>query len=199
MNAVSRRKTPKLLIITTELIALFTSVFFLTIFAGISLNSSAQEHHEEHADHHEDYSEDHSEGGSFDAGEMIMHHISDAHEIHIIGDLAIYLPIILYTDNGLEVFSSSHFYLYEEHGQFTKTAGEDESFHYYTHGDYVMFHEHIYYRGDDEVITIDPETGAATNAAVFDLSITKSVAGVLLTCLLLILIFSFLNCLIRYS
>src|SRR5690554_1080879 len=46
----------------------------------------------------------------FKAGEMIMHHIADAHEIHLIGDLYIYLPVILYTDNGFKVFSSSNFY-----------------------------------------------------------------------------------------
>ncbi|MCH2214198.1 MAG: F0F1 ATP synthase subunit A [Flavobacteriales bacterium] len=171
---------------TTNLKARLSSAIILTFFTGISLNSPAQEHHDDHADHQDN----HSEEAGFDAGEMIMHHISDAHEIHIIGDLAIYLPVILYTEGGLEVFSSSHFYHNEEHGHYTNAAGEDEDYHFYTHDNYVMFHEHIYYRGDNEVITVDPETGAATNEAVFDLSITKSVAGVLLTCLLLVLIFS---------
>ncbi|MEM9050505.1 MAG: F0F1 ATP synthase subunit A [Bacteroidota bacterium] len=174
----------------TNLKALLSSFVILTFFSGISLNSLAQENHKDHADHQEHHEDEHSEESAFDAGKMIMHHISDAHEIHIIGDLAIYLPIILYTDNGLDVFSSSHFYHNEQHGHYTNSTGADEAYHYYTYEEYVMFHEHIYYSGEEEVITIDPETGSATNKAVFDLSITKSVAGVLLTCFLLILMFT---------
>jgi len=175
---------------TTNLKALLSSVILLTIFAGISLNSLAQAHHDKNADHHESHSDDHGKEGGFDAGEMIMHHIADAHEIHIIGDLAIYLPIILYSDNGLEIFSSSHFYHNEEHGHYINAKGEEQDYHYYTYGDYVMFHEHIYYTAEVQPLTINTETGEATNIPVFDLSITKSVAGVLLTCLLLVLIFT---------
>jgi F-type H+-transporting ATPase subunit a len=134
------------------------------------------------------FASDHSEEKPFDAGEMIMHHIADAHEIHIIGDFAIYLPIILYTDNGLEVFSSSHFYHSEQHGSYT-SEGETVDYHYYTHKNFVLFHEHIYYAEGENNLRIDPETGEALNQAVFDLSITKSVAGILITCLLLVLIF----------
>ncbi|MFN9799358.1 MAG: hypothetical protein ACK54P_05015, partial [Bacteroidota bacterium] len=35
------------------------------------------------------------DGEKFSPGDMIMHHISDAHQIHIIGDLYIPLPVIL--------------------------------------------------------------------------------------------------------
>jgi F-type H+-transporting ATPase subunit a len=125
----------------------------------------------------------------FDAGEMIIHHVSDAHEIHIIGDFAIYLPVILYTENGLDVFSSSHFYHNEKHKTFTDKDGNKKKVHYFTHGDYVMFHEHIYLANEAGSIDIDPATGEATNQSVTDLSITKSVAGLFLTCALLMLIF----------
>ena len=131
---------------------------------------------------------DHSAEEPFDAGEMIMHHISDAHEIHIIGDFAIYLPIILYTDNGFEVFSSSNFYHNEHHGEYLE-EGEVKNYHFYTHNEYVLFHEHVYYSEGESKLRINSETGEALNAAVFDLSITKSVAGILITCILLILIF----------
>lgn len=50
-----------------------------------------------------------AEEGEFDAGETILHHVQDAHEIHIAGDFAIPLPIIIF-DEGMKVFSSSNFY-----------------------------------------------------------------------------------------
>ena len=54
-----------------------------------------------------------SEEENFNVGEMIMHHIKDAHEWHIAGPehggTSIYLPIILH-DNGFKTFSSKYFY-----------------------------------------------------------------------------------------
>jgi len=166
----------------------FAGLLFMIFSVGFFPESNAQDHghgEEEHIDSHEGEPDD-----PFNAGEMIMHHIKDAHEIHIIGDFAIYLPIILYDeDKGLTVFSSSHFYHNENHASYTLPSGEEEDYHYYAYGDYVMFHEHIYYAGQEEPLNIDPETGEASNQAVMDLSITKSVAGVFLTAILLILIF----------
>lgn len=120
--------------------------------------------------------------GSFNAGEMIMHHISDAHEIHIIGDFAIYLPVIIKTEEGWDVFSSSHFYHNEKYLEIAQG-----NVHYYEHGDYILFHEHIYLKG--EGLTLD-ENGDATNQAVaLDMSITKNVAGIFLTLTLMLIIF----------
>ena len=48
----------------------------------------------------------------FDPSEIIFEHIADSHSFHILGNTAVPLPVILYTDKGLEVFSSAHF----EHG-----------------------------------------------------------------------------------
>jgi F-type H+-transporting ATPase subunit a len=125
----------------------------------------------------------------FDAGKMIMHHIADAHEIHIIGDFAIYLPVILYTDQGIKVFSSSHFYHNEKHITTIDENGVEQNDHYYAYDGYVMYHEHVYKADENGSLSIDSETGEVTNAGVFDLSITKSVAGIFLTVLLLLLIF----------
>lgn len=120
--------------------------------------------------------------GSFNAGEMIMHHISDAHEIHIIGDLAIYLPVIIKTETGWEVFSSSHFY----HNSKSLDSTQGNA-HYYEHGNYILFHEHIYHKEDG--LELD-ENGDATNQAVsLDMSITKNVAGIFLTITLMLFIF----------
>lgn len=120
--------------------------------------------------------------GNFNAGEMIMHHISDAHEIHIIGDFAIYLPVIIKTDAGWDVFSSSHFYHNPKH-----IETEESNVHYYEHGDYILFHEHIYHKADGLVLN---EDGDAINEAVaLDMSITKTVAGIFLTITLMLFIF----------
>lgn len=121
----------------------------------------------------------------FNAGEMIIHHISDAHEIHLFGDVAIYLPVILYTDNGLKVFSSSHFYHNEK--EFVNHEGEKES--YYEYDGFVMHHEHIYAAADGAGLSVDAETGEVSNASVLDFSITKTVVGIIITCIILLLVF----------
>lgn len=57
------------------------------------------------------------EEGEFKAGDMIMHHIADAHQIHIIGEIHIPLPMILWHDGKLDIFSSSKFWDgYDSHG-----------------------------------------------------------------------------------
>lgn len=123
----------------------------------------------------------------FNASEMIMHHVSDAHEIHFMGEgensIAIYLPVILKTNDGWKVFSSSHFY----HNPVI-TVSEGQEFTYYKHDDYILFHEHIYYANENGGLTL--EHGHAHNEAPFDMSITKNVAGVFIAILLLFLILS---------
>ena len=44
----------------------------------------------------------------FNAGDMIIQHVSDAHSWHIAGNFSIPLPVILYSkDRGLMIFSSA--------------------------------------------------------------------------------------------
>ena len=62
--------------------------------------------------------ENHSEAAhgekEFNATELINSHIGDSHEFHIADrdghPITFYLPVILWTNNGLEVFSSSQFH-----------------------------------------------------------------------------------------
>ena len=45
---------------------------------------------------------------NFNAGELIIEHISDSHEWHIAGNIHLPLPIIVYSkETGLSVFSSN--------------------------------------------------------------------------------------------
>lgn len=129
----------------------------------------------------------------FNVTEMIMHHISDAHEWHLWGGhhdgKSIYLPIIL-IDGGLKTFSSSHFY----HGEHAtaidhKTNKEVE----YVKGvgpaaAYGMFHEEIYKLNNGELAFEDGHVHGS--AAPFDLSITKNVLSLFMGAILILIIMS---------
>ncbi|TAH25282.1 MAG: ATP synthase F0 subunit A [Cytophagales bacterium] len=95
---------------------------------------------------------------------MIMHHISDSHDWHFahIGEthLTLPLPVILYSkDRGLEIFSSSKFH--------------NDTFEY--NGYKLDAHDHIH--------SIDE------SRSFYDLSITKNVASLLLSAVLLMITF----------
>lgn len=119
--------------------------------------------------------------------ELIMHHVKDAHEWHILdlpsGPVSISLPIIL-VDGGLKVFSSSDFY----HGALkSDTSGK---FHYLVAGGkgagYALFHEKIYKlnaEGELHFVGEHPH-----NAQPLDFSITKNTASLLLGALIIVLI-----------
>ncbi len=100
----------------------------------------------------------------FNVGEMIMHHIKDEHGWELGHGLKIPLPVILYTaDRGIETFSSSKF----DHDA--------------THAGYKVFHGKIHRvtaAGEEE-----------KGVKVYDFSITKNVASLLLSALILLLIF----------
>ncbi|GIV40375.1 MAG: ATP synthase subunit a [Thermonema sp.] len=108
----------------------------------------------------------------FNAGETIFHHLSNSHEWHLfsIGDthVSIPLPVILYTPNGLDVFLSSEFH----HGKVTEEGIMLER----GKNTYIIEHDHIKLAGHAE-------------AAVYDFSITKNVASMFLSVVLLFIIF----------
>lgn len=143
----------------------------------------------------------------FHVGDMIMHHISDAHEWHLWGGhhdgVSIYLPIIL-VDGGLKTFSSKYFY----HGT-PKTAVVDSlgKTVEYVVGEgaasgYAMFEEEIYKLKDGELqfskLVKDKDTGEQklvysaipVNASALDLSITKNVLSLFMGAVLILLIMS---------
>ena len=119
---------------------------------------------------------------TFNPVPVIMHHISDAHAWHLWGEgeksVTIPLPVILW-DNGLQVFMSSKFHHNE--------AVVESNGNYY-----INFHEKIY--KTDANGTINPhvdEKGAVhlENEKPLDFSITKNVASMLLSFVILILVF----------
>jgi len=100
----------------------------------------------------------------FNVGEMIMHHIRDDHGWEFAHGLKLPLPVILYSkDRGLEVFSSSNL--------------EHEA----TYKNYKLVH------GKVHRVT---EAGEEDHEAkVYDFSITKNVASLLLSAVILLVIF----------
>ena len=82
------------------------------------------------------------EEAGFNPSDFIIHHVADAHEIHLWGEgegaVHIPLPVILYSEKyGLDVFMSSAF---EGHGDVKSTKD----------GRYVMSHGHISIAGEHE-------------------------------------------------
>lgn len=104
----------------------------------------------------------------FDAGKAILHHIADSHEWHFFSightHATLPLPVILYSpQRGLSVFSSSRFH----HGEEVYNGYKNE-------------HDHI--------VAVN-EAGEVDHAVkVYDFSITKNVAQMLLGAVLLVLI-----------
>ena len=112
--------------------------------------------------------------------EFINHHLLDAHDFNFNADkesgshYGFSLPIILW-DNGFQVFSSAKFH----HGE--EVAEHNGNF-------YVLHHEKIYKTDASGKLT--EEHGHPTNVKPLDLSITKSVIGILFVSILMFVLFS---------
>lgn len=140
----------------------------------------AEHDHADHADH--DHT-DHTEHADFKAGEFIIHHIADAHDIHLFGEVHIPLPVILYIEgHGLKVFMSSAL---EGHGHGDRHYQSTEGVHYTMHAEDVL--------GDSgEAIAAAGSISASADGqelSVWDVSITKSVFGMLLILSIMIWVF----------
>jgi F-type H+-transporting ATPase subunit a len=142
-----------------------------------------------------------AEPEAFNAGEMIAHHLQDAHSVHLFGHVSIPLPVILYTDHGLEVFMSSKFWG-PNHELVPYTSAS-------TGNTYELHHEKIHIvdphaHTAEATDTTHADTlhaamahapvatahdGHEAHATLIDLSITKSVLGMLLIMGLMLWVF----------
>ncbi|MDU8884623.1 F0F1 ATP synthase subunit A [Yeosuana sp. MJ-SS3] len=122
----------------------------------------------------------------FNVTDMIMHHIKDAHDFHIMDwkghAISFPLPVILWTDNGLVTFMSSEFHHDDSGKVVVERKGQK----------LVKYHEEIYYASNDaehdSYISHD-EQHHAVNDKPLDFSITKLVFSMFLSIILLVLIF----------
>ena len=116
----------------------------------------------------------------FDTKELIFHHITDSHSFHIAGHLAMPLPVILWTDNGLVTFMSSEFH----HDLDGKTVVEKNGLKF------VNLHDKIYQLDPGaSAVTFDAAQHATNASRPKDLSITKNVFSMFLSLAIILLIF----------
>jgi F-type H+-transporting ATPase subunit a len=122
--------------------------------------------------------------GNFDPTEVVMEHIADSHVWHVAGNFSLPLPVILYTPSGLEVFSSGHFHHGEEdyQGKYNtyRLAGEVK-------GQSVSQN---FFNKKIKVVGANGQVDEAASAQLMDFSITKNVAAMLLTVVVLLLVFT---------
>lgn len=128
--------------------------------------------------------------GEFSPKNMILHHVKDAYGMHIATlnfsnrdplHITIPLPVIIYTDSGFTIFSSSLFH-HDYHGH--KIVEKDGM-------KLVNLHEKVYVldQGSDS-LELDAE-GHPLNASrpIVDLSVTRNVLMMWVSIVLLLLIF----------
>ncbi|TFF40759.1 F0F1 ATP synthase subunit A [Mucilaginibacter psychrotolerans] len=120
----------------------------------------------------------HTEGGheeAFNPSEVILEHIADSHSIHLWGTASIALPVILYTDKGLEVFSAANF----EHGH------KDFAGKHYT---YRLVKDKVaIVEGTDNLLPA--ATVLSLNKKLIDFSITRNVVSMWMSMLIIFIIF----------
>jgi F-type H+-transporting ATPase subunit a len=159
-----------------------TLLFAFLVFAGAALAST---------DHPGDHSvitsgEEELEHGlanidkEFDAAEHAIHHVLDAHEIHIADGFVISLPVILWTDNGLVTFMSSEFHHDDEGHHVVSKNGMN----------FIKLHEKIYQlNAGEEHVLLDGQHHPMNASSPLDISITKNVVTLFLVAALLLFVF----------
>ena len=116
------------------------------------------------------------ENKKFNAGELIMEHVSDAHEWHLWGHTSIPLPIIIFNKKtrSFDVFLSNRF-----------EGGKKDYKGYRLVENKVSVADDIAMQPED---TVDSEKTDST-AGLIDLSITKNVASLFISLILMLWIF----------
>lgn len=114
----------------------------------------------------------------------IKHHLKDSHDFHFYTDNAsgthysFPLPVIVWTSNGLKTFMSSAFH-HDDAGKVIVDKGDTKL---------VKIHSKIYeLNAGETIVQFDDHHHAMNAKKVLDFSITKSVFGMLLAGLLMIL------------
>ena len=111
----------------------------------------------------------------FNPSEVILEHIADSHVWHLFGNVSVPLPVILYTDKGLETFSAAKF----EHGH-ADYAGK-----YYT---YRLVKDKVNIVDANDTL-LSAATVLSLNKKLIDFSITRNVVSMWLSIIVLLIIF----------
>lgn len=111
------------------------------------------------------------EEGSFNVTETILEHIKDDHSWHLWGHTSIALPVILYTPQGFDVFSSEK--LVDEHHEPVVHKGKF---------DYKLV------EGKTKIVNAAGEVDVVASKKLWDFSITKNVASLFISVIILLLV-----------
>jgi len=112
-----------------------------------------------------------------DTKDIIFEHIGDSHSWTILGDHSLPLPVILYTDKGLEIFSSAKIKEKEVNGEPVQQVYQGKAYSYALEKDKV------------KVVDASGKVDEAATKKVWDFSITRNVASMWMGMLILILVF----------
>lgn len=114
-------------------------------------------------------------------GNWVLHHVKDAHDIHLAGDFSVPLPVILWTDNGLVTFMSSEFHHKDDGSVIVEKNGMS----------FVKLHEKIYQlNAGAHSVEMDAEHHPVNAIMPLDFSITKVVAAIFIVAFIMFFVFT---------
>jgi F-type H+-transporting ATPase subunit a len=149
------------------LLAVAFTIFSLVFSVSVKSQTepiTTEEHKVEGKAHHDDE--------KINTKEVILDHVSDSYGWEYLGHSKLPLPVILYTDKGLEVFSSN------------KLANE-----HHESVDYVGKNTYRVNAESHKVQIVNADGTINKEAKLYDFSITKNVATLILATILILLIF----------
>lgn len=126
-----------------------------------------------------------AEKQGFNASELINSHLGDSHEFHVADwnghPISFYLPVILWTDNGLVTFSSSQFHHDNDGEHVVDIDGQQ----------FVRNNEIIFYKDKYDQLSAEEKTDGAFNFAArpLNFSITKLVFSMLMSSIIMFVLF----------
>jgi F-type H+-transporting ATPase subunit a len=169
-NQVFVSKVKRLIVVFTLLIAFLSikiDTFAQSDSAVVPVDSALTKSAEAVSGEHAGAEAKHGEE-AFEPTKVIMEHIADSHMWHLWGHTSLPLPVILYTQGGLEVFSSAEFH----------------------HGEHDYVGKYNTYRLEEDHIKVIGADGKIDEAAsVLDFSITKNVAAMFVAILVILVVF----------
>jgi F-type H+-transporting ATPase subunit a len=121
----------------------------------------------------------------FNATDLINSHIGDSHEFHVADwnghPISFYLPVILWTNSGLEIFSSENFH-HDNSGTHVAAINGQE---------FVRNNEVIFYKDRYDALTAEEQGKGAFefDARPLNFSITKNVFSMFLSAIIMFLLF----------
>jgi len=173
-------------------------------FSLFAVTVSAQQHNDAHGDQEKDQVQHvptdpkgKDEGYKFDANEVILGHVLDAHEFHFFSyagsdgkqhHATLSLPVILYDKaKGFQVFSSSKFH----HGEHAYEGYQLVNQHYKEHMAHAnggVVPEDIAKLRNESIIAVDASGHPVAGAEVYDFSLTRNVVQMFLAVIVLLLV-----------